>query len=479
MKKLLILLLGILLLLSSAATAEESDAWRTAPVITTAYEMSAGKLYIEWEGNAPVYQVYMDGESVANVIVCNAVINVSKGTHTILVYPISEAKSADTKVDFSLDAKLIGGSFGLDLAALGLDPKNLAAGDPSVPLYIDYTPDQLMSAVPEDLTATTDFDDRVLLSFTDRHYSDEYVVAIRIGKDVTYVRFNPASEEAAALISKKGATVTLTLDPDFLTAQKCMVPELGSKYTFTVQLRKYAEDLVSGAQVGTVVHESKVSKGFAYTPVAAWKTAPVITYASQTADGQIMLQWTHDDNGLGCEYVLFRVKKTFGIRSGVEEIAVVGNRSCIINDLLNGSHSYVIAPRYQGETGAESGQVTVEVQNDWVTAPVISCVQSGSDAVTLTWAATAGVQNYHITVSTGDNDSILRFVDLDFTKHSEFDIPADTEAMEFVFVYDGEIDPEAGEKIRFEVYGVRYAANGEEQKTSTTTQTITIKPLAE
>lgn len=471
MKKLCAFLLVLAMLLSCAAMAEEDEAWRTAPVITKAYEIASGKLYLEWEGNAPLYRVYMDGASVADVIVNNAVIDVAKGTHIIFVYPVSEAKAVDTKIDFSLDNSVM---IGIDLAALGINPQNLAAGNPSAPLNIDYMPNSLVTSVPEDLTATTDADNRVLLSFTDRQYSEEYIVAIKIGKDTSYVRFSTVSEDAALLITKKGATVTLTLDPTFLEQQECIVPELGSKYTFTVQLRKSARDLVSGESVVAVVHESKVSKGYQYTPVAAWKAAPVITYASQTADGQVTLRWEHEDYALGCEYRVMKVKKSFGIRSGLDEVAVTSENSCVIDDLMNGSHAYVVIPCFAGETGEESEAATVEVKNDWVVAPVLSCVQTADNQVTLTWNAAEGVAAYHVVVFTGDNASLLRYVNLDYTKYGEYDVPVSGDTVEFVFTLDEMIDPDLGEKVRFEVYGIRYAANGDAQRTATTKHSMTM-----
>lgn len=473
MKKVMLVLALLMVMCCFVAIAEEDNSWRTAPVITRAYEISSGKLYIEWEGNAPVYQVYLDGSSVASVVVNNAVIDIKKGTHTILVYPIVEDKAANTTLEVDFD--IIGASLDVDLAMLGIDPKSLTAGTPSEPLYIDYAPDSVYAAVPENLTATTDFDDRVILSFTDRYYADEYVIAIKIGKDISYVRFSMLSEETSAFITKKGTTVTIVLDPEFLQGQECMVPELGGKYTFTVQLRKYAKDLMSGNRVETVVHESKTSKGCTYTPVAAWKTAPVISYASQTADGQISLQWTHDDNGLGCEYAVMRVRKTLGIRSGLEEIGVTADKAFVVDDLLNGSYSYVIIPRFAGESGEESEQITVEVRNDWVVAPVITCVQSGSNQVALTWTAAEGVESYHITVFTGDNNSVLRFVNLDFTQYAEYDVQVTGSEVQFVFTYDEEIDPELGEKVKFAVYGIRRTAGGAEQKTATTTQIMIIR----
>lgn len=477
MKRVIIVLLLALLLVVPLALAEEDEQWREAPVIIQAYEMSSGKLYIEWEGYAPVYQVYMDGKSVANVIVNNAVIDIKKGTHTVYVYPVNEAKTVDTKIDISLEAVGIGSSLGIDLAALGLDAKNLTAGTPSAPLYIDYNANPIFAAVPEDLAAVTDFDDHVVLSFTDRYYSDEYVLVIKIGKDVSYVRFAVASEESAAFVTKRGSSVTIVLDSEYLRRNEGIVPELGVKYTFTVQLRKYARNLVDGTPVPTAVHESKVSKAYSYTPAAAWKAAPVISYASQTADGQVTLQWTHDDHDLGCEYAVMRVKKTLGIRAGVEEVAVVAADSCVISDLMNGVYSYVIVPRYSGEVGDESEEITIDVKNDWVVAPMISCSQTGENEVELTWNAAEGVVSYHVTVYKGDNASLLRYVNLDYTKYAEYDIPVDAETMDFVFAYEGEVDSVDGERLKFEVYGVRIAANGDEQRTAMTTKAFVIRTL--
>lgn len=474
MKKLLTIIFVILLCTGTLAIGEEDDTWRTAPIITNAYELSSGKLYLEWEGYAPVYQVYMDGKSVTDVIVSNAVIDITKGTHTILVYPINEAKSADTKINIGSDNALIGGNLEVDLAILGLDPKNLTAGSPSAALNIDYTPNPILNAAPDELTATTDFDNVVQLSFVDRYYSDEYVVTIKVGKDTSYVKFSTSDEKTAPLINKNNDLVTLTLDPDYLRSQECMIPELDKEYKFSVQLRKYAQNYVNGESVTAAVHASKDSSNYPYTPVAAWKTAPVLSYASQTADGQLTLQWTHNDNSLGCEYVIMRVKKTLGIKTGEEEVGVVTGTTFVLNDLMNGKYCYTVVPRLNNEIGAASEEVNIEITNDWVVAPILSCEQVGDTSIKLTWTAAANVDTYHITIYTGDSKSILRFVNLDFSKFSEHDLPATSGEMEFVFSYPNEIDPENGQKVKFEVYGIRYAANGDEQTTATTKQVFTI-----
>ena len=58
MKKWLIPFLILILWTVPSAYCEEDTSWAAAPQITKAYELSEGKLYIEWEGSAPVYQVY-------------------------------------------------------------------------------------------------------------------------------------------------------------------------------------------------------------------------------------------------------------------------------------------------------------------------------------------------------------------------------------------------------------------------------------
>jgi len=473
MKKWLIWVLFILLALVPTALCEESDQWRTAPVITTAYELSSGQLYLEWEGYAPVYQVYMDGKSVANVIVSNAVLPIKAGTHTISVYPINEAKSADTKVEIGIEGNnIIGGNLNLDLAALGLDPKNLTAGTPSASLSVDYIADPIFSSAPDELAAITDFEDRVLLSFSDRQHADEYLVTIKIGSDVNYVTFSAADSE---LVSKTNTAVVLTLDQEYLQNQECLIPELDEKYTFSVQLRKYADNMLTGESVKSVIHTSKESRSLSYVPTAAWKTAPEITYASQTADGQITLQWTHDDNGLGCEYAVMKINKTMGIKTGEAEIAATADKSFIINDLMNGSHSYAIVPLLNGEKGAASAEAAIDLRNDWVVAPALTCEQTDSGAVRLTWEAAEGIESYHISAYKGDNHSFLRFVNLDYSLYAEFDIPAAPGSMNFDFAYDGEIDPAVGERFKFEICGVRHTAENEEQKSAVSVQSIVIR----
>ena len=84
------------------------------------------------------------------------------------------------------------------------------------------------------------------------------------------------------------------------------------------------------------------------------------------------------------------------------------------------------------------------------------------------------VESYHVVVSVGSG-SILRFIDMDYNKYSEFDVPAKNGDMEYSFTYKEEIDPNTGIKLKFEIYGIRHAADGTEQKSATTKQTVVVK----
>ena len=88
MKKSIIVIIVLLLLCVSFAVAESiaADDWADAPIFIKAYEQSSGKIYIEWKGNAPLYQVHVDGKKTADVAVPYIVIDASKSTHNIVVY---------------------------------------------------------------------------------------------------------------------------------------------------------------------------------------------------------------------------------------------------------------------------------------------------------------------------------------------------------------------------------------------------------
>ena len=485
MKKIAVLMV-LMIALTVLACSPASDAgeepipevikeWNDMPLITHVYEMSKEKIAVEWEGYSDLYQVYVDGKKASTVNFSTAFIDLKAGTHQIIVIPVKyESKDSDTDLGLNVGYGDFQAGVNIDLGALGIDPKDLLQGTPSKTLTINYTVDPLLSAVPEIVSADTDFYDRVLLTFTDHYDSDVYRITIKSGKNANYVEFDTSSADAAALITKANSLVTIILDQTYLQSHHCFIPELDQEYSFLVMLQRHPDNYLDGQKEKLIVHESKDSKAFAYTPMAAWKIAPEITYASQTADGQVTLRWAHEDNGIGCEYRILRYDKVLGIKTGEKEVGKTFENEYVIKDLLNGNYAYAVVPLYSGEQGLTSEEASVEVQNNWVVAPAIECELGKDKQVILKWSSPESIESYHVVVYVGSG-SLLRFVNLDYNKYSEFDVQAKSGDMKYIFTYQDSIDPENGVRLKFEIYGVRHAANGKEQKSATTTQTIVLK----
>ncbi len=499
MKKILLSALTVftlLFLFNAAVFAANNDSWDEKPVLTQVFELAKGKIFLEWDGKADLYQVYVDGENVSTVNLKYAIVDMKDGVHQIAVIPVDKVTKDDGN-NFSLDAKvsglnqlskLLGGKvlssvlpedfgFGLslDLGALGIDKKDLLMGNVSDTFRINYKANPIFTAVPEIIDAETDPDERVVLSFRDKYDSDIYNISIKNGSDISSVDFEKDSEESQKFISKDKSTVHIILDPDYLQKQGCLIPELDQKYSFTVKIQKYPGNYVNDTKESSFVHESKESKPYNYTPAAAWKNKPVKISASQTADGQVTLRWTHDDNGVECSYKILKTDMLLGVKKGVETIGETSEKEFVVNDLLNGKYSFSILPFYYEEEGTPSQSVTVEVKNKWSAAPSLKCEVSNKNQVTLKWNAADGIESYHISVFRGDG-SLLKFVNLDYKKIEEFDISAESGSMEYVYTYDETIDSEAGVDLKFEIYGSRFTAEGEEQKSASAAQTVHIKP---
>ena len=483
MKRLVLsfLMLAVLLSLGVSAAAVDDDVWKTAPVIKSVYEADKEQLIVEWEGNSDLYQVYLDGKKVSTVNLNGAIIEAKPGRHQIQIVTIKlESKGVDSS--FSLEiGESEGGKLGLgkiglniDLAALGIDPKDIIQGSQSETFTLTYAVDPLFSAVPEITEAATDHQDRVVLSFKDKYNSDLYRIGIKNGKDVNYIEFDPASAEASELVIKNNTSVTVILDQEYLKKCGCMIPELDEKHSFSVTLEKYAVDLVSHAAETSAIHCSKESKSLSYTPVAAWKTAPEIVYASQTADGQVTLRWEHDAGPLKCEYEVKEITKTLGVKRKETVLSRSSQKELIIKDLMNGTYYYTVTAVYSGEAGDTSDEVSLKLNNDWVTAPVLICEALPDNQIKLTWQAAPGVESYHVTVYAGSG-SLLRYVNLDFKQYSEFDVQAKAGNMEYIFTYGEDIVSDNGVKLKFEIYGVRHTAKGAEQQSSSSKQIIAVK----
>ena len=451
------------------------DNWAEAPIITHVYEYSKGKLFVEWEGNSILYQVYLDGKKEKTVNLSSTLLDVKAGRHQIAIVPIIlESKSGDSNFEIQMSLPILtetNFSANIDLKSLGIDPKDIILGQQSKPFSLTYSADPIYDSVPEIVSAATDFDNNVILSLRDKQNADAYIITVKSGKDINYIEFRASDKKH---VSKQNTLVTVTLDQTYLKENGIMVPELNEKYSFYVTLKKYALNLVDKRSEETTSHESKSSKAFDYTPFAAWKNAPEITYASQTADGQITLRWEHDDNKLGCEYKIVRYDKILGVKKGEAIVGKTPEKEFIIKDLLNGKYTYVVVPVYDKEEGLASEDVSVELQNNWVLAPSLECSLGKEKEVILKWSSSQGIEKYHVIVSAGSG-SLLRFVNLDFNKYKEFDVQAKPGEMEYKFTYEDSIDPELGVKLKFQIYGIRHAADGTEQRSATTSQTIVVK----
>lgn len=467
------------------AFAEGTKDWSAEPVITKVYESGKDQIILEWEGCADFYYIYLDGKKAATVNLNYAILNIKRGQHQLQILPIKlESKGADSTFGFDVSvplpkliSKVLGdnleASANVDLSALGIDPKTILQGTRSQIFTLNYNSSPFIDTTPEIIDATTDFDDNVVLSFTDKYDSDSYGIGVWSGKDVTYVEFDRSSQTCTEWIDKNNTNVTIVLNREYLTSQSCMIPELGEKYSFTVRLGKYAVNLVSAKPEPTMLLASKDSKAFSFTPIAAWKAAPEINYASQTADGQVTLRWAHETNGLDCEYEIVRVNKLFGVKKGEDVIGRTTEHEYVINDLVNGKVDFAVVPVYEMERGDISDEMTVEVANSWVAAPEFFCEAISDNKVRLTWIATSGVESYHIVVYAGSG-SLLRFVNLDYKKYQEFDIQATDEKMEYVYEYGDELVTDTGVRLRFEINAVRHTANGTEQKSSVSKESIQI-----
>ena len=472
MKKLLLcIVLAFLVVFAATAFAEENKDWDSAPVITVAYEMSIDKLYLEWEGNSLLYQVQMDGKKVMDVGQAKAIASIKKGTHTILVYPTNSDKADKKAISASIDGV---GSIGIDLSSLGIGGQDLTFGNASEPLHIDYNPNPILNAVPDKLSATTVAGDNVQLSFVDRYNSDEYLVTVKSGNDSNFVKFN-ACDDSVAFMSHEKAFSSVVLDSQYLASKNCMIPEMNEKYSFQVQLRKYAVNLVNNEKIMTVMLESKPSNWYSYTPIAAWKTAPLVTFASQIADGQVKIIWDHEDYGIGVVYSVVRANKTLFVKTGEELIGETKEHEYVISDLTNGGYTFAVIPKYQGEAGPKSEDINLDVKNEWVTAPSVVCEPIGNNQVRISWTAPENIEKYHLAVFVGDSNSLLRFVDMDYKKVSEEDIASAAGAMEYTYTYDGASDSDAAIRLKFELYGIRHTQSGDEQKSAVSSVTVVLE----
>ena len=453
----------------------EDESWTTKPVITKLYETGAGKIYLEWEGDSSCYRINVDGEKAADMKLNHAIIDLKDGQHQIKIVPVGY-RPKDISGSVALDLGGLTSKLGIGSIEGSIDlgdvAKDIVFGTPSDTVQLDYTSSKVIGSTPEILDMVTDADGNVVITFTDRYKSDIYRIFVKSGKDVNYVDFNTEDPEAAEFIHKNNSETTIVLDKDYLDRHDCFIPELDEKYSFEVRLRKWPTDLVTNSKEKTAVLESDNSKSREYTPVALWKNAPEIEVSTQAGQGTVLLKWNHDHDGKDVRYKILQYDKILVVKKGEKELDTVENQEYEISDLVNGKYTFAVVPVCGGEEG-NAATVDVEVTADWVQAPEITCKADQKD-VKLTWTAADKVDEYHITVYTGSG-SLLRFVNLDYKKLTEFDVPAEPGVMEYTYTYPNEIDPENGVKLKFEIYGVHHVPGKADQQSSTSNQSITLK----
>lgn len=458
-------MLMLVFLITYASYAEDAGDWRTQPVITQVYEQAPGKVYLEWNGKASAYHIFLDGKWLCSTDVPSALIDINRGAHNIKVVPAGK----EGATDISLGVNYV---VAIDFALPGTTP-----GTPSAPLSIDYIPNSILGAELAAPSAQMSSDNTVLLSWNDRFGADEYLISVKEGSKTDFIRFFPKDETRNEQISIAGSVVTVRLDPAYLRENGYAQIELGKKYAFTVLLRKHATSMLTGETIPSVIHETKASQELLFTPYGIWSVAPVITQAEQIGEGQVRLQWEHERGvNTSCEYDVILASKVLMVKTADTLVATTSDQEIILNDLADGSYSFSIVPRLDASKGAASAEASVTVKNTWVEEPKLTLAQVDNHQVKLEWPAALGVESYHIRVLAGDSTSLLQFVDMDYKEYRQFDVPVTGELLSITFSYEDRIDPEKGIKLKFEIRGIKHANNGDELTTRTGSQTITIKP---
>ena len=166
-----------------------------------------------------------------------------------------------------------------------------------------------------------------------------------------------------------------------------------------------------------------------------------------------------------------KIDTIMGVKTGKAEIGRTNRQEFVVSDLMNGKYNFSVVPLFGDEVGFASESVSAEVNNEWVTAPDLECEVGKNNQIILTWTSPKEIESYHITVSVASG-SLLRFVNMDYEKHTEFDVQAKSGNMKYTYVYDGEVNPESEVKLKFEIYGIRHAADGTEQKSASSSQEI-------
>ena len=457
-----------------AADASVNADWTETPVLMSAHETGKDQFTITWTGKAPVYVIRVDGSEKMVVADTKATFKLENGLHTIQVVPINRETKRDDIPNISGPIK-IKTSVNFNLGVYNMDKEHLVAGQFSEELKVEYIAETIYDKLPSNLKAAIDLNGAVHLSFSDLISADEYVVTYKSGNEEHSIKYSKESESSAEWLTEDADSIQIVLDSGFMQKNGAPVIQPDKDYTFSVLPLKKPLDYIAMKKDDQALLASKnASVNLKTTPV--WKEAPIITYAEQTADGEITVRWNHPASMLGCQYVVSLRNKAVFITTGESELIRGEGTEAVIKNLQNGNYTLVVTPENDSIKGTSSAEITVSVNNNWSQAPEVVLTQVDSRTAKVEITHIYGVQSYNIKVSCGNNASLLRFVDLDYSLYDEYSIEATSPVTEFVSKYEKESKPEDEIKVKFEIFGIHNSEDGVVQNSATKTAQITLRP---
>ena len=448
--------------------------WTEEPTFLSAHETGKDQFTIIWEGKAPVYIVKVDGTDKATVADNKATFKLDNGTHNLQIIPVNRESGRDD-IEGITGPISIRTSYNFNLDKYHMKKDHLVAGQFSEEKEINYTAEKIYDASPDGLTSFLDLHGAIHLRFIDHFKSDRYIVSYRTGSDEYSVAFSRDDQESAKWISTTADLIEIVLDPDFLQSKRDPIIQPDKDYTFSVQLQKKPIDYMSNEKAEkTLLSSQRANTSLKTTPV--WKTAPVITFAEQTADGEVTIRWTHPGAELGYQYSVSLRSKAVFITTGESELIKVNGTEAVLKGLQNGNYTLVVTPEVDGQKGTSSAEFTVVVNNNWSQAPEVVLSQIDSRTAKAEITHIFGIEEYHIKILCGDSGNLLKYVDLDYSVYGEYTVDAVSPVTEYTFVYEKEAKPTDEIKVKFEIYGIHHDEDGKTYHSATRTAQITLKP---
>ncbi len=336
--------------------------WKKAPVINAIEQTGAGKIRISWsvEEAADDYIIY----SVADEQY-KAIKTVPGNTSVTLTgIPVGASRYA-VRARKTVDGKKVYGEYSEIEAVIVREGWKLAP---------------VISALKQT------GDGEVRIAWTAEEQAEQYVVYEVVDGTKKTVKTVTGAMEATLTKVAVGAH-------EYVVRAKQTVD---GKAAYS----KYSE----AAAVTVAEVEAEEAPPAAHEADDTWKTAPTITSAKQTGEGEVTLTWTAEGSPTGFsirEYVDGAYKK-LGTATGTTKT---------LTGVTNGTHKYIVVPykTASGTTtyGTQSAQKSVYVTDLWRVAPTITSItQTAAGTVKITWTSIGSPKGY----------SIREYVDGDYKK---------------------------------------------------------------